>query len=384
MKAMQEKDTLRTGLYLLSLIRAALLDSPAVHRPDSVPWEQVWMLAKTHRVEAIAAHAIQKMDDRPPQEIWKLWQELPALEVYQESLYQLEWKKLSDALRRENLRYLPLKGEELSAMYPHPGMRHMADRDVLYARLDGSTDAKTFETLQTVMASLGYHLHEKGPVPDVFTKPPFFCFEMHKRIFGEWRHFGNGRVNPWEHAVSVDGYLWRFSLEHRFIYFMSHSCKHYENRGCGIRLLADTYVYLNYIRQHEFDWQAVWRAFRALDMEGFVEQIISLTEHCFGEDAWSPDPAEQTLLMTLLTSGIYGSNERLLQNLSTRHGGTASALRGRMILLRRKVFPPYTIMAYQYPLLERRRWLVPLCWIHRSLHLLARPRRVLDWFRKTT
>lgn len=384
MKSMQEKDMLPAGLYLLSLIRAALLDTPATPRPDSVSWEQVWTLAKAHRMEAIAAHAIQKMEDKPPQELWQVWQELPALAVYRESLYQLEWKKLSDAFRRENLRYLLLKGEELSAMYPQPGMRHMADRDVLYARMDGMADAEAFDTLQTVMASLGYQLHEKGPVHDVFTKPPFFCFEMHKRIFGQWRHFGDGKANPWEHAVSVDGYLWSLSLEHRFVYFMAHACKHYENRGCGIRLLADIYVYLKHIRQHEFDWQAVWHAFRALDMERFAERIISLAERCFGDDDWSPDPAEQTLLMTLLTAGIYGNNERLLQNLSMQHGGKASVLHGRLILLRQKVFPPYTIMAYQYPILEKHRWLAPLCWMHRSLRLLLHPWRVLDWFRKTT
>lgn len=384
MKSMQEKDMLPTGLYLLSLIRAALLDAPAARKPDSVSWEQVWTLAKAHRMEAIAAYAIQKLEDKPPQEIWKLWQEFPAMEVYRESLFQFEWERLSEALRRANLRYMPLKGEDISDMYPQPGMRHMADRDVLYAWPDGMADEKAFETLQAVMASLGYQLHEKGPVHDVFTKQPFFCFEMHKRIFGQWRHFGDGKANPWEHAVSVDGSLWSFSVEHRFIYFMSHACKHYENRGCGIRLLADTWVYLKHIGQQEFDWQAVWRAFRALHMESFAERIISLAERCFTQEDWSPDAAEQTLLMTLLTSGIYGSNERLLQNLSMQHGGKASALRGRLILLRQKVFPPHTIMAYQYPVLEKHRWLAPLCWMHRSLRLLLRPGRVLEWFRKTT
>ena len=73
---------------------------------------------------------------------------------------------------------------------------------------------------------------------------------------------------------------------------MAHACKHFENRGCGIRLLADTYVYLKHIRQHAFDWQAVWRAFRALEMENFAERIISLTERCFGDGAWSPDAPE--------------------------------------------------------------------------------------------
>lgn len=382
MKSMQEKDILPAGLYLLSLIRAALREEPAAPRPDAVSWEQVWMLAKSHRMEAIAAHAIRKQADQPPGELWKLWQEQPAMMVYRESLYCLEWQKLSQALRQANIRYLPLKGEALSAMYPQPGMRYMADCDVLYARMDGMADAKTFETLQSVMASQGYKLHEKGPVHDAFTKPPFLCFEMHKRIFGQWRHFGNGRDDPWAHAVSEDGYLWRFKPEHCFIYFMAHACKHYENRGCGIRLLADTYVYLQQIRQQDFDWQAVWRAFRSLHMEDFAERIIALTERCFGADVWSPDPAEEALLTTLLTAGIYGNNERLRQNLSMRHGGKASALRGWLILLRQKLFPPFTIMAYQYPVVEKRRWLTPVCWLHRSLRMLLRPRRALAWLRK--
>ena len=134
---------------------------------------------------------------------------------------------------------MPLKGSILKDWYPKPGMREMADNDILF---DSSGRKQVRELFQnrgykTVSFRKGNH--------DTYEKPPIYNFEMHVSLF-QWTYkkLNEQYENVKENLLPVDGtaYQFTFTPEDFYVFALAHAYKHYCYSRTGIRTLTDIYV----------------------------------------------------------------------------------------------------------------------------------------------
>ena len=102
-----------------------------------------------------------------------------------------------------------MKGSILKDWYPKPGMREMADNDILF---DSSGRKQVRELFQnrgykTVSFRKGNH--------DTYEKPPIYNFEMHVSLF-QWTYkkLNEQYENVKENLLPVDGTAYQLSLIH--------------------------------------------------------------------------------------------------------------------------------------------------------------------------
>ena len=92
-------------------------------------------------------------------------------------LFRAALAGIKQHLEAEGIWYLPLKGAYLQDLYPVFGMREFSDHDVLI-------DETRAADVKSIMEKLGYTAeHYAVSNHDVYVKPPFLKFEMHRALF---------------------------------------------------------------------------------------------------------------------------------------------------------------------------------------------------------
>lgn len=155
-------------------------------------------------------------------------------------LFDEERKVIYNFMDDQKIWHAPLKGIVLQEQYPVYGMRQMSDNDILF-------DKNYESALQDFMIARGYCL-AKGEMHDVYTKEPFYFFEMHKKI-----EMGNvsDKVNGYFKNIgtrledSKGSYLKSMRngdfYAHTICHFKNHLVRHYG----GLKYLCDIYVLNN-------------------------------------------------------------------------------------------------------------------------------------------
>lgn len=71
-------------IYIIELIRASLEQRKAEEKPENILWEKLYELVGVHMVSSITFYQIDKLEKKPPQQIYRLWKE--KIEEYKELL----------------------------------------------------------------------------------------------------------------------------------------------------------------------------------------------------------------------------------------------------------------------------------------------------------
>lgn len=373
---LSKDELLKNGLYLMELLRAALRGQAPSPKPEDASWAHVFALAKRHRVEGLSAYGMERLSTMPPQPIRSRWLAERELIVYRSVRYALEREILLRALKEAGLRCLPLKGILLAQYYPQAGMRAMTDNDILYAGQDGVSEQEAQDILARVMAHCGFQLHGSYGVHDVYVKPPFFNFEMHRQLFSESSPLGSHIRDPWAYASEDETGLYRFSPEIEFIYVMAHAYKHFSNAGHGIRLLADVHVFLKHAGD-ALDMAYIFKAFRTLGMEDFAQRVITCAREVFDSPNMVLSDDSLALLEYLLSCGLFGTYTHMIENRALKKGKTGKVAlhKERLLFLLERIFPSKATWNKLYPITISMPWLYPLCWIHRLVKKLTIDRR---------
>lgn len=269
-------------------------------------------------------------------------------------LFDKEREDLFNYLNEEQIDYLPLKGIILKNLYLDPFTREFADNDILFA--DSSSSL-----IKNYFVKHGYDVcsYEKSG-HDVYTKKPFFNFEMHRALFSP--NGKNDRVVMYFKdylfkAPVKEGYEHYLSDEDFFIYFIAHSYKHYDRSGCGIRTLIDIYIFL---KNKQLDFNYVNQELEKLDLLTFSNEIINLSNALFDEQTLNK--AQEEFLLYIASSGTYGT-----LNHSVDKGIEEKGKTGYLLF---RLFPPYSSYKTLYPWAYKCPILIPIAWIVRFFRIL--------------
>ena len=243
---------------------------------------------------------------------------------------------------------MPLKGLLLRDYYPKQSMRQMSDNDIL---IDEENRRKAAE----IMEGLSYKAYDTTQNSDDFFKEPYYTFELHRSLFDEESEFSPRFENIWERAQqdAENECLYHMSKEDIYVFGICHMYKHYIKCCCGVRFLVDNYLFLKK-EQNNVNWDYINFELEKHGLLDYEKQTKALCLKLFDGKTLNDD--EEKLLKNYTDFGLFGDDEgKILQQYS--------ANKGKYFL--RRLFPKKSEMLYNYPVLEKKPFLLPLMLVHR-------------------
>lgn len=282
-------------------------------------------------------------------------------------LLDAERKTILHELETQGIWYMPLKGSILKDWYPKPGMREMADNDILF-------DPSGREQVREIFQNRGYKTvsFRKGN-HDVYEKAPIYNFEMHVSLFhGTYKELTEQYENVKERLLPVDGtaYQFAFTPEDFYVFVIAHAHKHYSHSGTGIRTLADLYVMDRHLGGI-IDRDEVEQKLTQLGIAEYEQHSRVLAEKLFS--------AVRPLAETELTED---EKEMLLYYCdATTYGTVGNSVNNRLHELQEdseditrwtklkyccvRLFPGREFCKYAYPFVYKHPWTMPFFWVWR-------------------
>ena len=308
---------------------------------------RLYKLSKTHDLTHLTGDALIKNGVIQNAEIKTKLEKQRMLAVYRYEKLSYELTKLCEAFEQTKIPFIPLKGSVIRKYYPEPWMRTSCDIDVL-VREDDLHGAASY-----LSDNLEYRRESQNSHDISMFSQGGVHIEVHYDLVED------GRVNSaaeilksvWNVAVKHDGCNYQYEMPDEMFYFyhIAHMAKHFVGTGgCGIRPFLDIW-FLN----HRIDFNRENREKLLSDggLGVFAKQAELLSEVWFG----NAEHTEITKQMEgyILRGGVYGTNTNRVAVQQQKHGG-------KMKYALSKIFIPYDVIKFHYPILQKHKWLTPI------------------------
>lgn len=361
-----EKD-LEDTLYLMGCALNSIKADP--ERLKQMNFEKIYHISSRHMISSIVVtslidsgiyDALPMSSDLSKKWIWQREQT-----IRRTMLMDHERNKLFSFMESAGIGYMPLKGIILKDLYPQIGMRQMADNDILF-------DEKRKDDLKKYMDEAGYTCKDNpGSNHLVFSKAPFYSFEMHKllvneKLFHRWSSYNSEAP---KHLIKNDGdrYGYHFSDEDFYIFMIIHSYKHYSVSGTGLRTLADWYIYL--CQKKSMNWNYINNEMEKYGVSDFERTGRTLSEKIFSADGINAgidfsalSASESDMLIYVYGSGTYGTIQNRCRNDLKALFSEEETSQKNKIKIRyywNRIVPPLSWYEANTPYVYQHRYLVP-------------------------
>ena len=312
--------------------------------------EKLYELSKSHDLAHIVGNSLIKNGLVSDPELKAGFKKQIMTAVYRYEKLQYELTRLKDVLNEEKIPFIPLKGSVIRKFYPEPWLRTSCDIDVLVKEsdLDRATAA--------LVRKLAYEPESKGSHDDSFFSESGVHIELHHSLIEE-KCVGSAESvlqSVWKHASVVSGSEYILSDEMFYYYHIVHMAKHFViTGGCGIRPFLDIWV-LNH--RVSFDREKREKLLFEGGLSVFAKQAELLSEVWFG----NAEHTEITRQMEIyiLRGGVYGTTTNRVAVQQQKQGG-------KMKYALSKIFIPYDVIKFHYPILQKHKWLTPIMEVRR-------------------
>lgn len=355
----------QTEQVFLSLLRGYVCGQKLNALPTA-DWQALYDLAQSHNVTGLVGRILADLpaDHRPPEALavtfrQAMGQTLMAYEKRMAAVQVME-QTLTDA----HIPYLTVKGACTAAAYPDPSLRTSGDTDIV---LTPDNQQKAVRTLE----QRGFA--KKVTHDDVVMLTLHgFEFELHTRL--ESINDGSRALlaNPFapEVAYNKSKNIWVLQPVYAVYYTVLHLLHHIKTGGAGVRMLLDTDLLLR--KDPSLAPQVVELAARS-GLERSFGCIFALCKQWLDTPLPCSVPALDTdtvekFAAVILGGGVFGHGNG---NTGAVFLARQKAVKGdntpftRLVALFRYCFPKADYMAYQFPYLIRRPWLLPFAYLHR-------------------
>lgn len=332
-----------TDLFLQAM-RAYLNNEPVSKPLSEQEWSGLYGLAKKHDVAQVLE--ISGLSQEAAAQLKKT--RLQA--VYRYERQNADYLRICEAFQTAGIDYLPLKGSVIRELYPRPWHRTSCDIDILI-RYDDVNRARTLLT-----ETLGC-IFEKNTNHDISIMTPA---KTHLELHYRFEEKQISEVDIWKNVepVESDDHRYRMPWE-LFVYcHIAHMAKHFTSGGCGFRPFLDLMLLQ---RSVSYDHEDLLRLLRENGLHKFGQTVFALMELWFSNR--EADALLQSVEAYILQAGVYGSTENKVAIQQVKKQGKKAYFINR-------IFQPYEAMRYPYPILDRHRWMLPLCQVHRWWKLL--------------
>lgn len=367
--------------YFIDLLSSFLCKHEPIQK-DNIEWNEIMKFARIHNVSGMIYLAANKLpcDYSPSTDIKKMLEKDFLVTALRAESRDNGMEALIDALNEAKIPHVLIKGYVVKNYYPVKEMRTMGDIDFLIRPQDR---AKSHELLQSIGFITGEAEDEVWHYSNNAVN-----LEVHTQIMYHNMHNGTDYVkyfsDAWEHTIPTSRpYTFELTVEYHFLYVMVHLAKHFDGKGCGIRMIMDIAVFLNFFKG-KLDWAYINREIENLNLVLFSKNIYILCKRWFGLsfDFKLPEMEEnfyEDLSDYILSAGTFGfyerdSSARVIRTELYQGNSEAKKTNKKIALIKiyiSRLFPGYKEMCNgsHYKFLSGRPILLPIAWIYRFFRL---------------
>ena len=271
-----------TTLLQLCDPRQASIDLPA----GDQEWTRLTALAAAHGLQSLCHHRAVGIGVPLPESVRSEWHAAHLRDRLVESAALRQLEELRELLAAEGIPVMALKGASAAVrLYPAPGLRTMADLDVLIP-------ADRVLHCTRIMRDTGYEelpawtsaedqLLDDGKHPMCMTKRGALLFEGHTDVLFGSGNSGLAAAEAWREAESDSGSgLLHLGREHFLIHSLLHWQKHL--RTIGFSPLKGLVDVLYALSRWEIGWQRFWSTAKRWRVE---EDLLPVTRAV--SDLWA-------------------------------------------------------------------------------------------------
>ena len=314
---------------------------------------QVYTFSSGHDMAHLFGYAFLKYGIlKKEDEYGALFEKKQLAAIYRYTTSEMVYGRLCGALEEAKIPFLPLKGIVLRAEYPEPWMRTSSDIDLLVHESDLERAGECFEQ------KLGFQKNTLSAHDLSFHSPEGVHVELHYELIEEKRANDSSEVlaHVWDHASPSKEGSARYVLDDAmfFFYHIAHMAKHMENGGCGIRPFLDV-VFLD--KRKDADEKEREKLLKESDLLTFALACRRLSAVWF--EGAMHDDTTSALEDFILRGGVYGSTDNRVMATQTKKS------LGRIGFILSRIFMPYSMLKYKYPILFKYPILYPFCQIVR-------------------
>ena len=394
-KKKRQNEYKNAAKYVVSLLRCTLNQMEIKNLPVSCTWDEIWELVEWNKIEALVGNYIQGYREVIPEEIRKKGKRIYNETLYRQLCFDVEREKIIKNLEEQKLAYLMLKGVNISKYYPIAGVRWMSDNDILCGfiqrdegdgyRVKGKTEEeiqywekKTHDAIQIAMEKSGFVLSQRGICHDSYIKQPMFKFEMHHQLFQKSFDKVTNQYyeNPWKYALADEHnpYLYHYSKEDEYIFFITHAYKHFSVSGSGIRTLVDVYVYIK--NNMSMDWDYILSQMKILKLDKFEMLLRNTALHAFSlEEKMTTD--EWNTVFYMINSGTFGTSYNRIKHYLEKVRTDEKSKNKKWCYIKNRLWLDENTINEHYPFFYRYRWLRLFMPLYRVIKgILIHPRKI--------
>lgn len=341
-------------IVLFSLLRSvvhvnSMSDADKQLVTDDVTAEVIKLASKHDIVHLAAFGIINNNLANVKNESWLKQNIFRAVYRYEKLNYELE--RVCEALEKAQIPFLPLKGSVIRKYYPEPWMRTSCDIDILVHK----NDLKA--AVSYLKENLKYTEHAQNSHDISLFAPSGNHIELHYDLVEEHIVRSSSKIlsDIWNVVRIKEGYSYHYEMPDDMFYFyhIAHMAKHFENGGCGIRPFIDLWI-LDGIKDADMDKRnELLRQGNLLKFASVARKLSGVWFENERHDAVSRQTEEY-----ILQGGVYGNNENRITVQQQKKGG-------RIKYALSKIFIPYDVIKFHYPVLQKHRWLTPVMEVRR-------------------
>ena len=267
-----------------------------------------------------------------------------------------EYENLCTALEKAKIPFLPLKGSVIRKYYPEAWMRTSCDIDVLVHESD-------CEKAKSVLISdCGYAFRGKGPHDISLYTQNNIHVELHYDLVEAGRANASSDVlaDVWKASAALENKVYQHYMADEMLYFyhIAHMAKHFETGGCGIRPFIDLWILDGIEEKNQSKRNEL---LERGDLLRFSDNARHLSEVWF--NGAEHTPITEQMEYYILRGGVYGTGENRVTVQQQKRGG-------RVKYALSKIFIPYDVIKFHYPVLQKHRWLTPFMEVRRWFKLI--------------
>ncbi|MBR4864025.1 MAG: nucleotidyltransferase family protein [Oscillospiraceae bacterium] len=317
--------------------------------------DAAYALAKPHDLAHLVGQAVAGMA-LPASEILETCKKTAMSAFLRQVQQEQVFTQLSAAFEEAAIPFIPLKGLILRAYYPQPWLRTSSDLDILVHQ-------ENLERATRILTeNLGYTYCKTSSHDVAFRSPQQVYLELHYSTIEDFISPAAAQVMGavWEQATPATGHTYQLQLPDALFYYyhIAHAAKHFLGGGCGIRVFMDIWVLENCVPHDRTQREALLARGGMLP---FAQAAEALSRHWF--DSAQADDMTTLLGQFILSGGNFGTLQNRVSINQSRRGGKL-----RYALSR--IFLPYGILQYHYPILQKHKLLFPLYQVVRWCKLL--------------
>ncbi len=349
--------------YLFHLLRCVINDTMPEKPDDGADLDLLFKIAKHHNIANMICYGLEKLNEPLDKSVMEPFVYEKNFAIYKAAYLENDLTAVCDALEKNRIKHMPLKGSVVKYLYPSIDMRTSVDIDILFEK-------EYKEKIKEIMRSLGYTFEEEGYNHDIYRRKNV-VIEMHTSLISEkhsiYKHF----ENTWDSVLLCENkeYMYQMTGEDFYIYTIAHLTKHFMNSGIGIRSFLDVYICKKKLK---LDGDFIKNRLEEIGIYQFSQNVEALCEIWF-ENKESSGLLDE-MAAFVIRSGEQGTKSIAMLNFISRVEGKNTKLNYYF----KRLFLPMVDMKRHHKVLKKHPYLIIFFWVSRFLKIIFKKGKLKD------